>query len=103
MDGSPKQLENAFSFERRGSSEPPVDDLSAFFKFPSLGRLFQGADRTALAEMRRQLTQTKQHLERVIRQGAKEDADRAVLISRAYDLTLTLLEELESDFAETAK
>lgn len=103
MDGSPKKLENAISFDRRSSSESPAEDLSAFFKFPSLGRLFQSADRTALAEMRHQLTQTNQHLERVIRQGAKEDSDRAVLISRAYDLTLTLLEELESDFGETAK
>jgi hypothetical protein len=103
MDGSPKQLENAISFDRRSPSESSAEDPSAFFKFPSLGRLFQGADRTALADMRRQLTQTNQHLERVIRQGGKEDSDRAALISRAYDLTLSLLDELESDFGETAK
>ena len=102
MDESQKKLENVISFDRPGS-ESPADDRSAFFRFPSLAHLFQGADRTALAEMRHQLTQTNQHLERVIRQGGKEDSDRAVLISRAYDLTLTLLEELERDFGETAK
>jgi hypothetical protein len=103
MDESPKKLESAILFDRRGSSESSAADPSTFFKFPSLGRLFQNTDRTALTELRHQLTQTNQHLERVIRQGGKEDSDRAVLISRAYDLTLTLLEELESDFGETAK
>jgi len=103
MDGSPKEFDSAYAFERSGSSEPQANDLSAFLKFPSLSRLFQGADRAALSEMRSQLTQTNQYFKRVIRQGTKEDADRAVLISRSYDLTLTLLEELESHLGETAK
>jgi len=102
MDGSPKELDSSFVFERSGTTEPQENDLSAFLKFPSLSRLFQ-ADRAALSEIRSQLTQTNQYLERVIRQGTKEDADRAVLISRSYDLTLTLLKELESHLGETAK
>ena len=103
MDRSPKKLDSGYVFERSGSQEPQENDLSAFLNFPSLSRLFQGVDRAALSETRSQLTQTKQHLERVIRQGTKEDADRAVLISRSYDLTLTLLEELEGHLGETAK
>lgn len=103
MDGSSKKLDDAYLIERGGSSESPANDLSGFFKFPSLSRLFQGTDRAALSEMRNQLTQTNQYLERVIRQGTKEDADRAALISRSYDLTLTLLQELESDLGETTK
>ena len=103
MDGSPKEFDSAYVFERDGSAEPQANDLSAFLKFPSLSRLFQGPDRAALTEIRSQLTQTNQHFKRVIRQGTKEDADRAVLISRSYDLTLTLLEELESQLGETVK
>lgn len=100
---SPKKFDGPYVFERSGSPEPQEDDLSAFLNFPSLSRLFQGVDRAALSEIRSQLTQTNQHLERVIRQGTKEDSDRAVLISRSYDLTLTLLKELEGHLGETAK
>jgi|SRR5215831_14369853 len=103
MDGSPKELDNSFVFERRGSSGQQTNDLSAFLKFPSLSRLFQGPDRTALSEIRSQLIQTNQHLERMIRQGSKEDADRAVLISRSYDLTLSLLKELEGHLGDATK
>ena len=103
MDRSPKKLDSGYVFERSGSSEPLENDLSAFLNFPSLSRLFQGADRAALSEVRSQLTQTNQYLERVIRQGTKEDADRAILISRSYDLTLTLLKELEGHLGEMAK
>jgi hypothetical protein len=95
MDRSSKKLDGAYVFDRSGSAAPQPDDLSAFLNFPSLSRLFQGADRVALSEIRSQLTQTSQHLERVMRQGTKEDADRAALIARSYDLTLTLLKELE--------
>jgi hypothetical protein len=103
MDRSPKKLDSAYVFDRSGSSAPQENDVSAFLNFPSLSRLFQGVDRTALSDVRTQLTQTNQHLERVILRGTKEDADRAALISRSYDLTLTLLKELEDHFGETAK
>jgi hypothetical protein len=106
MDRSPKKTEkidSAYVFERGSHAEPPENDFSAFLNFPSLSRLFQGVDRAPLSEIRSHLTQTKQHLERVIRQGTKEDADRAVLISRSYDLTLTLLQELEGHLSQTAK
>jgi hypothetical protein len=103
MNRSPKKLDGAYVFERGGGSEPAENDISAFLNFPSLSRLFQGVDRAALSEIRSQLTQTKQHFERVIRQGTKEDADRAALISRSYDLTLTVLQELENHLSQTAK
>jgi hypothetical protein len=103
MERSPKKLDSGYVFERSGSPEPQENDFSAFLNFPSLSRLFQGADRSALSEIRSQLTQTNQYLERVIRQGTKDDADRAVLISRSFDLTLTLLNELEGQLGGTAK
>lgn len=95
MDKSRNEIENAGAFEHDRSADEEPTDLSEFFKFPSLSRLFQGADRTALATMRSQLSLTSQNLERVIRQGPKVDADRAQLISRSYGLTLTVLDELE--------
>jgi hypothetical protein len=98
MDESREEFGNASILER-GASDSPATDLSEFFKFPSLSHLFQGADRTALAEMRTRLSLTTQNLERVIRQGAKADADRALVISRTYGLALSVLDELERHVA----
>jgi hypothetical protein len=103
MDRPRKELNSSYVFEGDGSAEPQANDLSAFLKFPSLSRLFQGPDRAALSEMRSRLTQTNQHLERVIRQGTKQDSDRAVLASRSYNLTLKLLKELEDNLSDTVK
>jgi hypothetical protein len=100
MEEAGKDLENN-TLSEGGSSQP--NDLSAFFKFPSLSRLFQDDDRLALREMQSKLTQTDQSLERVIRQGSKEDAEKAVLASRSFKLTLTLLEELEGRFLQAPK
>ena len=103
MDRPPKELDSAYLFAGGRSAEPQANDLSAFLKFPSLSRLFQGPDRAALAEMRSRLTQTNQDLERVIRQGTKQDAERATLASRSYNLTLELLKELEDNLRDMAK
>ena len=103
MDESRNEIENANELARARSADAPVTDLAEFFKFPSLSRLFKGADRTALAEMRSRLTLTSQNLDRVIRQGAKADAERALLISRSYGLTLTVLDELERHVSQPRK
>jgi hypothetical protein len=95
----PKEPDLSRSYEPDNPSDGGVIDLSEFFKFPSLGRLFQGPDRTPLEEMRSRLTSTSQNLERVIRQGGKADADRAILISRSYQLALNVLEELDQHVA----
>jgi hypothetical protein len=89
-----------------GRRSPPVDsstDLSSLFNYPSLGRLFDGANPQALDEMRARLARTSQDLERVIRRGTKEDADRATRAARAYSVTLGFLDALEKIRNEMAK
>jgi hypothetical protein len=95
VDGSRNELEGDQGVTGSGSPNAPVVDLAAFLKFPSLSRLFQTSEPGALESMRSQLMQTNERLERVIRQGTKEEADRAASVSRAYTLTLNLLNELE--------
>ncbi len=70
-------------------------DLSTLLNFPALGRLFEGSDTRALEDMRGRLNRINQDLERVIRQGSKEDADRAARAARAVTLTLIFLGNLE--------
>ncbi len=76
-------------------AEDTAADLSSLLHYPSLGRLFEGPDTQALEEMRARLARTNQDLERVLRQGPKEDAERAARASRAVGVTLALLDELE--------
>lgn len=78
-----------------GQPSAPETDLSTLFNYPSLGRLFDTPNSPALAEMRTRLARTNQDLERVIRQGSKEDAERATRASRAYKTALALLDSLE--------
>ena len=71
-------------------------DLSSVFNYPSLGQLFDsGGDERPLEEMRARLTRTGQDLERVVRQGPKEDAERAARAARAVAVTLQFLDDLE--------
>ncbi|HEX5709289.1 MAG TPA: hypothetical protein VFX96_18440 [Pyrinomonadaceae bacterium] len=70
-------------------------DLSSVFNYPALGQLFDSTDTRALEEMRARLARTGQDLERVVRQGPKEDAERASRAARAVNVTLEFLNELE--------
>lgn len=70
-------------------------DLSTVFNYPSLGQLFDSGGERPLEEMRAKLTRTSQDLERVVRQGPKEDAERAARAARAVAVTLQFLDDLE--------
>lgn len=72
-----------------------VAELSSIFNYPSLGQLFDGADARPLGEMRERLARTGQDLERVVRQGPKEDAERAARAARAVGVTLKFLDDLD--------
>ena len=78
-----------------GAADAPAADLAGLFNYPSLGRLLEGGDPRALEEMRGRLARTGQELERVVRQGTREDADRAARAARAVTLTLSLLDTLD--------
>jgi hypothetical protein len=77
--------------------ETSRSDLSDCWRFPSLERLFEKDNPGSLPAMRAQLTHTSQLLERVIRQGSKSDASRAEQALRAWELTLSFLNEVMSD------
>jgi hypothetical protein len=77
------------------TSDKTAENLASIFKYPSLDSLFEG-DGSGLTEMRQRLMRTNQELERLIRHGSTEDARRATMISRAYQVTLSLLDEIEA-------
>ena len=87
----------------RAGADATTADLAGLFNYPSLGRLLEEGDPRALQEMRGRLTRTGQELERVVRQGTREDADRAARAGRAVALTLELLDSLDGMRREGAQ
>ena len=66
------------------------------FIYPLLSKFCEQNERERAASVAR-LTRTYNDLERIIRQGAAADAQRAAIIARAYKIALTLLEELKNE------
>jgi hypothetical protein len=91
-----------FSDERSGASAlrdalrgSPTVGRPQLSNYPSLWRLFDGADASALGDMRERLSRTHDEFERSIRHGTSEEAERAARTSLAYRTALSLIEELE--------
>lgn len=79
----------------KGAGAAPSADLSSILNYPSLGQLFDSTDPRPLEEMRARLARTNEGLERVVRQGPKDEAERAARASRAVNVTLKFLDDLE--------
>ncbi len=72
-----------------------IEDMSKILNYPALDKLFDEQNPTALAEIRGKFGKTQEDLERVIRQGSKEDAEKAGKVLRAVKITLNFLDNLE--------
>lgn len=76
-------------------NESSDNDLSSLLNYPSIGRLFDGPDPNALENMRSRLSTTSRELERIIRQGSKEEAEKAGRVIKAINVTLDFLNALD--------
>jgi hypothetical protein len=70
-------------------------DLSSLYHYPSLGGLFEQPDSPQLEAMRERFSRSTQALERVLRQGTKDEAERAARALRAYETVSTLFDDLQ--------
>jgi hypothetical protein len=78
-------------------------DLSSLYHYPALGGLFEQPDSPQLAEMRGRFSRSTQALERVLRQGTKDEAERAARALRAYETVAGLFDDLQKLQREGAK
>jgi hypothetical protein len=79
----------------RASFPNDAGNLASIFDYPHVGQLFEGDLAAPLEEMRARFARTSQELERIVRRGAKEEAERAARALRAYKVAAELLSELE--------
>jgi hypothetical protein len=72
-----------------------AEDLAKLYDYPSIGQLFSEADTRRLDEFCLRLRATRENLERVVRYGDRQDAERAARAIRAVDVTLDFLQSLQ--------
>jgi hypothetical protein len=70
--------------------------LSTLFHYPAIGSLFEAGAETTLHDLRARLRRTGEQLDRVIRQGSRDEAARAASARRALQLTEELLDSLKT-------
>jgi len=88
MNGFNKSTENL------APSDQKIAEL--LLKYPSLEKVFDENQLENLPEMKSKLQDTIADLERTVRTGSKEDAEKAFRIIEACNTTLDFLAELES-------
>jgi hypothetical protein len=84
-------------------SEFNSEDLAQIFNYPSIGQLFDNSDPLRLEVFRSRLSNTRENLERVIRYGNRDEADRAEKAARAVNITLDFLDRLQKMRVEQHK
>lgn len=72
------------------------ETIESLLKYPSLEKVFDQNQPNNLAEIKRKMNATISELERVIRSGSKDEAEKATEIAAGYRVTLNFLNELEN-------
>ncbi len=71
------------------------EDLAKLFNYPSVGELFSENNTRRLDEFCSKLNSTRENLERVVRYGNRDEADRATRAVRGIEVTLEFLQTLQ--------
>lgn len=77
------------------SAEGTAADLSKLFDFPSVGELFSTSDTRRFDEFCLKLKTTRESLERILRYGTRDEAEKAMRAARAVEVTLDFLQSLQ--------
>ena len=78
----------------------PVPELSPeekakLFNYPAIGELFSQHDTRRLDDFCSRLTSTRSNLERIVRSGSRDEAERAARAVRGIEVTLEFLRTLQ--------
>jgi len=88
-------MQNEKQINDLGAEEQNLPDLSKLFDYPSVGELFSTADTRRYDDFCAKLTTTRENLERIVRYGSREEAERATRAARAVEVTLEFLKNLQ--------
>ncbi len=77
------------------ANEQYSEDLAKLFNYPSVGELFSGNDTQRFDDFCAKLGATRENLERVVRYGKSDEAERAMRAVRGIEVTLEFLQTLQ--------
>ena len=77
------------------ATEQAPEDLSKLFDYPSVGELFSTSDSRRFDEFCARLGATRENLERIVRYGTRDEAERATKAVKAVETTLEFLQNLQ--------
>ena len=73
-----------------------TETINSLLNYPSLEKVFDATDPRNPSAMKQKMQSTIDDLERVIRRGSKDDAEKAARAVEAYKIVLNFLDELET-------
>lgn len=82
---------------QKASDEEPgfsAEDLAKIFNYPSIGQLFTESNASAFEDFRSRLISTRDNLEKVVRLGSRDEADKARTAVNGISVTLDFLQSL---------
>lgn len=85
------------------NTELSREEMEKLFNYPSIGELFSEADPRRLNDFFARLSATRENLERVIRYGNRDEAERASKAANAVIVTLEFLQNLQKMRLETKR
>ena len=71
------------------------EEMAKLFDYPSIGELFSEADPRRLNDFFARLSATRENLERVVRYGNRDEAERASKAANAVSVTLDFHQKLQ--------
>lgn len=75
-------------------SEFSAEDLAKLFHYPSIGQLFSGSNSSAMDAFKSRLVSTRDQLEKIVRHGNRDEADKAGVVVKSINVTLDFLSSL---------
>jgi len=88
-------MQNEKQINDLSANEQYSDDLAKLFNYPSVGELFSGNDSRRFDDFCAKLTATRENLERIVRYGKPDEAERAMRGVRGIEVTLEFLQTLQ--------
>ena len=88
-------MQNQKQIKDLDASDENSAELSKLFDYPSIGELFSGPDTRRLDEFCAKMIATRENLERIVRYGSRDEAERATRAIKAVETTLEFLQNLQ--------
>lgn len=86
---------NSFNAKPDEITQETLEIIEALLKYPSLEKTFDAKQPENFAKTRQRMQTVVAELERVIRRGKQDEAEKAKKIAEAFHVSLKFLDELD--------